>query len=122
MSSVFETEVYTARRRVRWADINVDDFLRELAGESREVKLEVDYRPSVRTRTWYRLSWKDTDGQGYSVDGETLQLCLWRAAIRHLKTEAKQNAGPARDCPECRGTGRDDDSATCNHCGGDGRA
>lgn len=34
-----------------------------------------------------------------------------------------QDDGPTGcDCPECGGSGRDEDSATCNHCGGDGHA
>ncbi len=90
MSSIFDSEVYAARRRCRWADINIDDFLRELTLENSDIRLEVDPRSSVRTRVWYRLSWKAASGQGYGVDGESLQLCLWRAAIRQMKNEDEQ--------------------------------
>lgn len=60
-------------------------------------------------------------------------LCLFLGGLLYVLVIRRQHsmreyvprprqAGPALDCPECGGTGRDEDAATCNHCGGDGRA
>lgn len=92
MSSLFDTEVYQARRAIEWAEIDLDYFLKDLAGDDeqkRPVRLEVHSRPSVRTRFWWMLTWIGADGEEHRMEGETMQLCLWRAAVREKKLREK---------------------------------
>lgn len=79
MSSMFESEVYSERRRIPWAEIDAEQLLRELTQYKTDVKLEVVCRPSVASRFWWSLRWTGEDGQEYGVAAQTLDLCLWRA-------------------------------------------
>lgn len=98
MSSLFESEVHAARRRIPWADINADELLQDLTQRAdfseSEVTLTVHHRPDVASRFWYSLKWKGEDGTEYGVAAQSLQLCLWRAAVRERATrEAAERKG-----------------------------
>ena len=97
MTSLFDTEVYQARRAIEWAEIDLDYFLKDLTGDDpqgRPAVLMVHSRPSVRTRFWWTLQWHGVDGEEHRTEGETMQLCLWRAAVREKKLREKlESAG-----------------------------
>jgi hypothetical protein len=93
MGSMFESEVYAERNRIPWAEIDVEQCMREFTQYTTEVKLEVMPRPSVASRFWWTLKWTGEDGQEYCAQAQTLQLCLWRAAVREVKTR-KRLGGP----------------------------
>jgi hypothetical protein len=100
MGSLFESEVYAARNHTPWAAIKLAELMRDLATEGSDVKLECAARPSVASRFWWTLSWTTEDGRRWLVDAQTLDLCLWRAAVREQKTrteieQARRPAPPA---------------------------
>lgn len=114
MSSLFDSTVYQARREMEWAEIDLDYFLKDLAGDDtqkRPVRLEVHARPSVRTRFWWTLTWHGVDGQEHQMSGETMQLCLWRAACREKQLRAQRHEAEEEeeeeehpsdcDCEDC---------------------
>ncbi|SRR6266567_1075746 len=93
MSSLFESEVYQARRAIPWAEIDLEYFLRDLARDSYDVpqpvSLSVISRPSVSSRFWWVLTWIGEDGEERTMAAATLELCLWRAAVREKQLREK---------------------------------
>jgi uncharacterized paraquat-inducible protein A len=72
-----------------------------LLGQAREkVSAYVERQPNCQHK-----------GGVYQLEAET--YCRTCDALIRAATKS---------CPECHGTGRDDDAAPCNHCGGDGHA
>lgn len=86
MSSAFNSDVYATRRRYPWAEIEVGALMNDLTNYIGEVKLTCRPRKAVRTRLWWSCAWTDADGKERMTEGETLQLCLWRAALREMET------------------------------------
>ena len=83
MTSLFDSMVYQTRRAVEWAEIDLEYFLKDIAMNGQgPAKLEVRYRPDVASRYWFSIKWRSEDGEQHSEGAQTLQLCLWRAAIR----------------------------------------
>jgi hypothetical protein len=93
MSSMFETDVYQARQITPWANINLEYFLRDLARDSYDipqpVSLSVVSRPSVSSRFWWVITWMSIDGEERTMAAATLELCLWRAAVREKQLRDK---------------------------------
>ena len=89
MGSFFDSEVYEARNRFPWAEIDVGSLLRDLTQYDQPVTFTVVPRPSVATRYWYSLEWTGEDGETYGASASTLELCLWRAAVRERNTRRK---------------------------------
>lgn len=99
MSTLFDSEVYAARNHTPWTTIKLAELMRDLATEGSDVKLECEARPSVASRFWWRLSWTTEDGRRWLVDAQTLDLCLWRAAVREQKTRAELDSSNNGDLP-----------------------
>lgn len=93
MSSMFETDVYQARQVIPWAEIDLKYFLQCLAQDTGDmpqpVTLSVLSRPSVSTRLWWVLTWTGEDGEERTMAAATLELCLWRAAVREKQLRDK---------------------------------
>ncbi|SRR6266566_7806820 len=91
MTSLFDTTVYQARRAVEWAEIDLEYFLKDIAINGQgPATLGVHYRPDVSTRYWWTITWKSVDGEQHHMSAQTMQLCLWRAAIRERQIREKQ--------------------------------
>ena len=86
MSSLFDAEVNAARNHTPWSAIKLAELMRDLATEGADVTLTCDARPSVASRFWWTLKWTTEDGRRWTADAQTLDLCLWRAAVREHKT------------------------------------
>jgi hypothetical protein len=90
MSSLFDSEVYAARRRFEHAEISLPQFMRDAMYNepcpSAEpdvhdgaVILTLHHRGSVSTREWWTLSWIDQKGHRREVQSQEFNLLLWRA-------------------------------------------
>jgi hypothetical protein len=103
MSSLFETDVYQTRQITPWANINLEYFLRDLARDSYDipqpVSLSVVSRPSVASRFWWVITWMSIDGEERTIAAATLELCLWRAAVREkqLRDKAERRNVPGSE-------------------------
>ena len=114
MTSLFESEVYQRRRATPCAEINVEDLLKTFAlnwpddangnplvlNGLESVTLTAFYRRDVSSRFWFTLRWIAADGQERYVQGQELQLTLWRAATsearrleKKLESQKKAEAG-----------------------------
>ncbi len=94
MSTFFESQVYDEERRVPWSRIDLLGFMRDMARDEKPVRFKVSYRPDVSTRFWFTLKWHGEDGDWLEASAQSLQKCLWRAALRQLNYE--RNHGTAR--------------------------
>jgi hypothetical protein len=102
-SSAFESDVYQARQEMPWAEIDLKYFLKILAQDTYDVpqpvSLSVVSRPSVSTRFWWVLTWFGEDGEERTMAAATLELCLWRAAVREkqLRDKAERRNVPGSE-------------------------
>lgn len=93
MTSLFESTVSVYRNAVPWATIDLPSFLKDIAQNSFEdaklVTLSCLARPDVSSRFWWTLTWTSVDGEERTMAAATLELCLWRAAIREKQLKDK---------------------------------
>lgn len=90
MTSLFDSAVYEARRAIEWAEIVPEDFLKDVVLNGQGLAtLGCNYRPDVSTRFWWTIVWKSIDGEQHSASAQTMQLCLWRAAVREKQIREK---------------------------------
>lgn len=92
MTSLFDSAVADRRKHTPWAEIDLKDFLTDLAinADYTPITLQVQYRPSVASRLWWSLTWKSEDGEEHQAEAQTMELCLWRAAEMELRLRAKE--------------------------------
>lgn len=113
MGSLFDSQVYDARKRVPWAEIDLLQLAREAAmsgadadqklpeaadtclhgrryySGKNDFQLTVQYRGDVASRFWYTVEWTGEDGERHSVSAQEIDLCLWRVAISELNIRAR---------------------------------
>jgi hypothetical protein len=119
MGSMFNSEVYRRRNHTPWAEIKVIDFACEMAVQGSEADaalaqaqglvarkyhsgtndflLIVQYRPDTSSRFWFVAKWTGADGKRHQAEGQTIELCMWRAAQRELDVQKEVDAKGGSD-------------------------
>jgi hypothetical protein len=122
MGSLFESQVYSERSRVPWAEIDLIHFAKEAAvsgsdadrklpeaadaclrgrgfhSGQNDFQLTVEYRPDVASRFWFSVQWTGEDGERHCSEAQEIELCLWRAAI--LETNLRERMKRDREIAE----------------------
>ena len=109
MSTWLDMEVANERKHLPGVSINIQRLLTELVfadechdvNRKKEVRLTVQYRPSVETSLWWRLVWFDGEGDCFA-EASRLELCLMRAAVllrreNKRREQATENHPPKAD-------------------------
>jgi hypothetical protein len=98
ISSMFDSEVYQARKDNPFADISLLRFIchavDNCTDENNVATLTCQYRHSVASRRWWTLSWLEMKADGTAeakeVSAQEYQLCLWRAQQVHKICERRR--------------------------------
>ena len=100
MTSLFDSNVYERRKHTPWAEVNLEDFMRDMAVSTidfKKVTLTCHYRHSVASRYWWAIEWTDESGVEHLAEAQELNLCLWRAAQMELQARERQKREALKD-------------------------
>ncbi len=95
MTSMFESAVYVRERQTPWARVSLLSFIQEMVWNGADqpldnpVSLTAHYRHDVSSRIWYSLEWTGADGERHSVEAQSFDKLLWRAAEREMQTQER---------------------------------